>query len=63
MYHITIFSIVIAGFVGWIANLWQVTVGITSLDKVTDMSGMLAFKAATVFIPPVGAVMGWIGFF
>lgn len=51
--------IVILGFVpGWIGNVVQ----LAGADWAT-ITGLLVLKAIGVFVAPLGAVLGWIGFF
>lgn len=48
----------VAGIVGWVANLVQVFH--MANDPVT---GMFIFKCIAIFVAPVGAVLGWVGMF
>jgi len=49
--------------IGWIANIVQVAVGLMALETISTMSGFMILKIISVFIAPVGAVLGWVGMF
>ena len=53
----------LAFIIGWVANLIQVIMGFVSYQTVAEMTPFFIFKVVSVFIAPVGAVLGWIGFF
>ena len=53
--------VIAAGLVGWVANLVQIIQQWPSgWDAVTPM---IAMKLIGIIVPPLGAVMGWVGFF
>ena len=56
-------AIWLALIVGWIANLWQVIVAPGSIGEASTWTVMFAVKFISIFIAPLGGVMGWIGFF
>lgn len=52
-------SILILGFIpGWIGNVVQ----LAGADW-GQITGLLVLKAIGVFVAPLGAVLGWVGFF
>ena len=53
----------LAAVVGWIANIVQIFRVDGPLAEVSTWTVLLAIKVAAVFLAPLGAVMGWIGFF
>lgn len=44
--------------IGWVANIFQVA----TTDNL-ELSGITIIKVIGIFVPPLGAVMGWVGFF
>lgn len=48
-----IFALIIAGIVGWILN-------IVMIFHDTEFSGMMVVRVIGVFIPIIGAVLGYI---
>lgn len=51
--------IIVLGFIpGWIGNVVQ----LATADWST-ITGLLILKAIGVFVAPLGAVLGWVGFF
>lgn len=54
-----LFTIFALGFIpGWIGNVVQ----LATADWST-ITGLLVLKAIGVFVAPLGAVLGWVGFF
>ena len=53
----------IAAVVGWIANIVQILNTPGPLAEASTWTVLLAIKVVAVFFAPLGAVMGWIGFF
>lgn len=53
----------LAAVVGWIANIVQIFRVDGPLAEASTWTVLLAVKVAAVFFAPLGAVMGWIGFF
>lgn len=54
-----LFVIIVLGFIpGWIGNVVQLAVADWS-----TITGLLVLKAIGVFVAPLGAVLGWVGFF
>jgi hypothetical protein len=53
----------IAAVVGWIANIVQIFRVDGPLAEASTWTVLLAIKVVAVFLAPLGAVMGWIGFF
>ncbi len=53
----------LAAVVGWIANIVQIFRVDGPFTEASTWTVLLAVKVAAVFIAPLGAVMGWIGFF
>lgn len=49
--------------IGIIANVWQTITMWMNVEAIGEASGFLFVKTITIFIPIVGSVMGWIGFF
>lgn len=49
--------------IGVFANIWQTIVMWLQVEAIGEASGFLFVKTITIFIPIVGSVMGWIGFF
>ena len=54
MKFLCIVGLVLAGIVGWVLNIIQ-------LCHATAFSGMLVAKVIGVFIPIIGAVLGFVG--
>lgn len=57
-YYLFIVSPIIAGIIGWVANIVQL-VGMAS-DPIT---AMFVLKCVGVFFAPLGSVLGMVGFF
>lgn len=49
--------------IGVIANIWQTIILWLQVEAIGEASGFLFVKTITIFIPFVGSVMGWVGFF
>lgn len=48
----------IALAVGWVANVIQI-----AITSNFELSGITIIKVIGIFVPPLGSVMGWVGFF
>ncbi len=48
-----ILTVVLVAVSGWVMN-------IISLAHATSMNGMVVLRAVGIFVPPLGAVLGWI---
>lgn len=48
------FVVVIFGFVGWVMNIVEIVNG-----DFSPLTGMMVARVAGVFIPPIGAVLGY----
>ena len=57
------FLMVPLGIIGWIANIVQILNTSGPLAEASTWTVLLAIKVIAVFLAPLGAVMGWIGFF
>lgn len=47
--------------VGWVANIIQVISSIPATFG--EMTPMFAIKCISIFIAPLGSVLGWVGMF
>ena len=60
MKPLIILGIAIVAVIGWIANLWQtVSLGLATGPLTT----LFVVKIIGIFFAPLGALLGWIGFF
>lgn len=53
---ITFIILIVAFIAGWIMNI----VAITGLSSVTIMTGMGILRIIGIFIPPLGAILGYM---
>lgn len=55
------FAFVLFLFVGWIANIFQILSNIPATFG--EMAPIFVVKCVGVFFFPIGAILGWAGFF
>ena len=48
---------------GWFMNLFQVIKAPGPLTEAATWTILLAIKVVGIVVPPIGALMGWIGLF
>lgn len=61
IFELLAYAVIILGFLvglvgGWILNLYQLYH--MNFDVIT---GQIVLKVVGIFVPPIGAVLGWIG--
>ena len=57
----TAFAFVLFLFIGWAANIFQILSNIPA--SFGEMAPIFAVKCVGVFFFPIGAILGWVGFF
>lgn len=53
---LALWALILAGFIGWVLNI----VAIFHAGPIAEWTAVVLVRVIGVFVPPVGAVMGWI---